>query len=214
MVRRAAVWRESASEAALEVPPVSTDGRAYAKLCIYGPCFSLSGYLLFPLFLLAAHLGGAWSNWSVNNSVFVVRLLAFTVSPIVLLAAVLVRVRCVRFILVFSSTVTQHLHTRGVQDLEDEILLNMRISISFEMYYWCCDTLGSRNMMNNVLNARRAYPKSRTPDSCVTCTGGLPVANVSCLSRSGPGFRRDWSDITCMSNRCQGSWNLGLHAVG
>ena len=155
MVRRAAVWREPASEAALEVPPVSTDGRAYAKLCIYGPCFSLSGYLLFPLFLLAAHLGGAWSNWSVNNSVFVVRLLAFTVSPIVLLAAVLVRVRCVGFILVFSSTVTQHLHTRGVQDLEDEILLNIRISISFELYCWCCDTLGSRTVMNDVLHVVR-----------------------------------------------------------
>ncbi|KAI0807172.1 hypothetical protein C8Q74DRAFT_1213187 [Fomes fomentarius] len=53
----------------------------------------LSGYVLFPLFLLAAHLGGAWSNWSVGNSAYVVRLLAFTVSPIVLFAAVLVRVR-------------------------------------------------------------------------------------------------------------------------
>ncbi|RPD65981.1 hypothetical protein L226DRAFT_608899 [Lentinus tigrinus ALCF2SS1-7] len=53
----------------------------------------LSGYLLFPLFLLAAHLGGAWSSWSTANSAFVVRLLAFTVSPIVLLAAILVRVR-------------------------------------------------------------------------------------------------------------------------
>lgn len=64
-------------------------------LIICGSCLSLSGYLLFPLFLLAAYLGGAWSNWSTGNSAFLVRLLAFTVSPIVLLAAVLVRVRCV-----------------------------------------------------------------------------------------------------------------------
>ncbi|KAI0374731.1 hypothetical protein BV20DRAFT_387850 [Pilatotrama ljubarskyi] len=53
----------------------------------------LSGYLLFPLFLLAAHLGGAWSTWSNNNSPYVVRLLAYTISPIVLLAAILVRMR-------------------------------------------------------------------------------------------------------------------------
>ncbi|KAI0747970.1 hypothetical protein C8Q80DRAFT_1169371 [Daedaleopsis nitida] len=53
----------------------------------------LSGYLLFPLFLLAAYLGGAWSSWSEKNSAYVVRLLAFTLSPIVLLGAVLVRVR-------------------------------------------------------------------------------------------------------------------------
>ncbi|EJF65714.1 hypothetical protein BD309DRAFT_848523 [Dichomitus squalens] len=53
----------------------------------------LSGYILFPLLLLVTHLGGAWSNWSNNASGFFVRLLAFTISPIVLLAAVLVRVR-------------------------------------------------------------------------------------------------------------------------
>ncbi|OSD01668.1 hypothetical protein PYCCODRAFT_1412440 [Trametes coccinea BRFM310] len=53
----------------------------------------LSGYLLFPLFLLAAHLGGAWSNWSTGNSPYVVRLLAYTISPIVTFAAILVRMR-------------------------------------------------------------------------------------------------------------------------
>ncbi|CDO70748.1 hypothetical protein BN946_scf184798.g63 [Trametes cinnabarina] len=52
-----------------------------------------SGYLLFPLFLLAAHLGGAWSNWSTGNSPYVVRLLAYTVSPVVMFAAILVRMR-------------------------------------------------------------------------------------------------------------------------
>lgn len=53
----------------------------------------LSGYLLFPLFLLVAHLGGAWSSWSTGASSYFIRLLAFTISPIVLLAAILVRLR-------------------------------------------------------------------------------------------------------------------------
>ncbi|KAI8998786.1 hypothetical protein BD414DRAFT_133868 [Trametes punicea] len=53
----------------------------------------LSGYLLFPLFLLAAYLGGAWSTWSTSNSAYVVRLLAYTISPIVLFAAILFRMR-------------------------------------------------------------------------------------------------------------------------
>ncbi|KAL1944751.1 hypothetical protein VTO73DRAFT_3181 [Trametes versicolor] len=53
----------------------------------------LSGYLLFPLFLLAAYLGGAWSSWTTGNSPYVVRLLAFTISPIVLLVAILARMR-------------------------------------------------------------------------------------------------------------------------
>ncbi|KAI0637122.1 hypothetical protein C8Q77DRAFT_1154995 [Trametes polyzona] len=53
----------------------------------------LSGYLLFPLFLLAAYLGGAWSNWTTNNSPYVVRLLAYTISPVVLYVAILARLR-------------------------------------------------------------------------------------------------------------------------
>ncbi|KAM5539033.1 hypothetical protein V8D89_007256 [Ganoderma adspersum] len=53
----------------------------------------LSGYLLFPLFLLVAHLGGAWSSWSTGSSSYIVRLLAFTISPIVLFGAILVRLR-------------------------------------------------------------------------------------------------------------------------
>ncbi|KAI0831143.1 hypothetical protein BC628DRAFT_1352519 [Trametes gibbosa] len=53
----------------------------------------LSGYLLFPLFLFAAYLGGAWSNWTTNNSPYVVRLLAYTISPVVLLSAILIRLR-------------------------------------------------------------------------------------------------------------------------
>ncbi|KAI0781094.1 hypothetical protein BD413DRAFT_20793 [Trametes elegans] len=53
----------------------------------------LSGYLLFLLFLFAAHLGGAWSNWMTGNSPYVVRLLAYTLSPIVLFGAIVARLR-------------------------------------------------------------------------------------------------------------------------
>nr|AIY34644.1 hypothetical protein [Polyporus umbellatus] len=53
----------------------------------------LSGYIVFPLFLLTAYLGGAWSSWTTGRSPFDVRLLAYTISPIVLFAAILVRVR-------------------------------------------------------------------------------------------------------------------------
>ncbi|KAI0361933.1 hypothetical protein OH77DRAFT_4834 [Trametes cingulata] len=53
----------------------------------------LSGYLLFPLFLVAAHLGGAWSTWATKGSPYVVRLLAYTISPVVLFAAILARMR-------------------------------------------------------------------------------------------------------------------------
>ncbi|KAH9946249.1 uncharacterized protein BXZ73DRAFT_95751 [Epithele typhae] len=53
----------------------------------------LSGYVLFPLFLLTAHLGGAWSAWTTTHSSVVVRVLAYWISPIILLAAVLVRLR-------------------------------------------------------------------------------------------------------------------------
>ncbi|THH32984.1 hypothetical protein EUX98_g1177 [Antrodiella citrinella] len=53
----------------------------------------LSGYVIYPLYLFAAYLGGAWSHWSENNSVLAVRLIAFTIAPAVLLLAVLSRVR-------------------------------------------------------------------------------------------------------------------------
>lgn len=55
----------------------------------------LSGYIIYPLYLFTVYLGGAWSSWSGGHSVFIVRLLAFTLAPAVLLLAVLSRVRCV-----------------------------------------------------------------------------------------------------------------------
>ncbi len=52
-----------------------------------------SGYLLFTMLLLTAHLGGAWSGWTVASSSFTLRLLGFTIAPLVMLASVYSRVR-------------------------------------------------------------------------------------------------------------------------
>ena len=52
----------------------------------------LSGYLLFPLLLLTVNLGGTWSTWAQTYSAYV-RLVAFTISPLLILAAVYTRVR-------------------------------------------------------------------------------------------------------------------------
>lgn len=51
------------------------------------------GYTAFSLCLITAHLGGAWSNFAVNNSWWVVRALVYTFAPAALLAAVFSRVR-------------------------------------------------------------------------------------------------------------------------
>ncbi|CAL1704272.1 unnamed protein product [Somion occarium] len=53
----------------------------------------LLGYITFPLYLFTAYLGGAWSNWSVNHSAFVVRLFAYWIAPLVLTVAVFARIR-------------------------------------------------------------------------------------------------------------------------
>jgi hypothetical protein len=55
----------------------------------------LSGYVLFPLLLITAHLGGAWSTWVRSHSHLSMRLVAYTVAPIVTLVAVYARVRSV-----------------------------------------------------------------------------------------------------------------------
>ena len=107
MVRRSVVRRRSEGEARLEIPPVS-DEAIERKVTLTSGLMCLvnrfSGYLLFPLFLLTAYLGGGWSSWTTSHSPFVVRLLAYTISPVVLIAAVLVRVRCVFVLLTCSSS--------------------------------------------------------------------------------------------------------------
>lgn len=51
------------------------------------------GYATFLSLLLTAHLGGAWSTWSRDNSAFLVRILAYTFAPAGLIAAVYSRAR-------------------------------------------------------------------------------------------------------------------------
>lgn len=54
---------------------------------------SASGYLLFPLFLMTAAVGGNYSDWSTNNVNLVVRLLVFTVAPVFILLGLWSRIR-------------------------------------------------------------------------------------------------------------------------
>ncbi|KAF5373061.1 hypothetical protein D9758_001702 [Tetrapyrgos nigripes] len=53
----------------------------------------LSGYILFPLLLTTVNLGGAWSGWAERNTEYIIRLISYTVCPLVILAAVYSRVR-------------------------------------------------------------------------------------------------------------------------
>jgi len=53
----------------------------------------LSGCLLFSLLFFTAHLGGAWSAWSARNTNIIVRFLAFTVAPVIVVVSVFSRVR-------------------------------------------------------------------------------------------------------------------------
>lgn len=52
----------------------------------------LSGYMLFPLLIVTSSYGG-WSHWALKHSSFTTRIIAYTVSSLVLLASVLFRVR-------------------------------------------------------------------------------------------------------------------------
>ncbi|KAJ3843272.1 hypothetical protein F5878DRAFT_605358 [Lentinula raphanica] len=53
----------------------------------------LSGYILFPLLLVTVNLGGALSHWGEKNVPLFIRLVAYIVSPLVCLVAVLSRMR-------------------------------------------------------------------------------------------------------------------------
>jgi len=53
----------------------------------------LSGYILFPVLLFTAHLGGGWSTWVTDNSGPFVRLLAYSIAPFIVLAGVYSRIR-------------------------------------------------------------------------------------------------------------------------
>ncbi|KAH8117227.1 hypothetical protein DFH11DRAFT_991090 [Phellopilus nigrolimitatus] len=53
----------------------------------------LSGYLLYPLFLYAAHLGGAWSTYTNSHASHAMRLIAYSIGPIITLLAIYSRIR-------------------------------------------------------------------------------------------------------------------------
>ncbi|KAF9452841.1 hypothetical protein P691DRAFT_793915 [Macrolepiota fuliginosa MF-IS2] len=53
----------------------------------------MSGYILFPLMLFTAHLGGGWSNWGENNTNSFVRFVAYTLAPALILTGIYARVR-------------------------------------------------------------------------------------------------------------------------
>jgi len=52
-----------------------------------------SGYVLFPLLLWTAHIGGAYSKWVVAHTSYIARVAVFTVAPAALLIAVYSRAR-------------------------------------------------------------------------------------------------------------------------
>ncbi|PCH38684.1 hypothetical protein WOLCODRAFT_136393 [Wolfiporia cocos MD-104 SS10] len=72
------------------------DGRLFGgnpKAKIVWKYHRASGYLCFPMLLLTAYLGGAWSDWATNNTANWVRFVAYTVALAVTFVAVLARVR-------------------------------------------------------------------------------------------------------------------------
>ena len=54
---------------------------------------SLSGYLLFPMFLITASIGGNYSDWTVSKTSAPVRALIFIVAPVVIVLGLFSRVR-------------------------------------------------------------------------------------------------------------------------
>ena len=52
-----------------------------------------SGYLLFPLLLLTACLGGLWSHFVTRNTLLPVRIILFGVAPLCTFIAVFARIR-------------------------------------------------------------------------------------------------------------------------
>ncbi|EIM90210.1 uncharacterized protein STEHIDRAFT_137702 [Stereum hirsutum FP-91666 SS1] len=55
--------------------------------------YRLSGYIIIPLTLLTVNFAGAYADWVIGGSAYIVRLIAYTIAPVVLLVALYVRVR-------------------------------------------------------------------------------------------------------------------------
>ena len=55
----------------------------------------LSGYVLYPFFVYAAHLGGAWSTYTNSHAGHLMRVIAYSVGPIITVIAVYSMIRFV-----------------------------------------------------------------------------------------------------------------------
>lgn len=53
----------------------------------------VSGYALMILFLVVIHLGGAWSDFSLNNGNTLSRFVAYLVSPVLVITGIATRIR-------------------------------------------------------------------------------------------------------------------------
>ena len=53
----------------------------------------VSGYPLLALFLVVIHLGGAWSNFAINNMNILMRFIVFLVCPVMVGVGVGARIR-------------------------------------------------------------------------------------------------------------------------
>ncbi|KAL1669349.1 hypothetical protein GGF50DRAFT_110324 [Schizophyllum commune] len=73
------------------------DGRAFggglkAKKSSEKTC-RISGYILFTLLMATVHLGGQWSGWGKRNVSPIFRAIAYSLAPLVLVAALFIRAR-------------------------------------------------------------------------------------------------------------------------
>jgi hypothetical protein len=100
VVWRCSVWWRYEGQKVVEIPQVTWVIRGMSAK-IANTFRRLSGYVLFPLLLITAHLGGAWSTWVTSHSQPVVRFVGYTLAPIVAIFAIYARVR-----LVVDSTVS------------------------------------------------------------------------------------------------------------
>jgi len=83
-------------QSALGAGSVWFDGAAFGgghKAKLVWKYHRLSGYILLLCLLVTVNLGGAWSSWTSSNSAYIVRLVAYTLAPLGILASIYSRVR-------------------------------------------------------------------------------------------------------------------------
>jgi hypothetical protein len=91
----------------------------------------LSGYILLISLLTTVHLGGGWSTWVSEHSAYVVRLLAYTLAPVLILVSLYSRVRCVIDSFISESFNLVNILTYSHQTIEDEAFLSCGALVEF-----------------------------------------------------------------------------------